>query len=78
MKYIFMLKFSSAIIAVITLLDAAGILIQTYGVNDLSNNAMHGGHTCLTVEISTCCPLDFGCPRLLEKWTFQYTYDMKR
>ena len=62
-----MLNFSSAIIAVITLLEAAGILTQRYEVNDLSNIVMHGSHKCLVVEISTCCLLDFGAPRLLEK-----------
>ena len=78
MKYIFMLNFSSTIIAAITLREAAGILTQKYEVNELSYIVMHGSHKRLVSEISTCCPLGFGTPRLLEKWIFEYTYDMKR
>ena len=78
MKYTFLLYFSSAIIAAITLRHAASILTQKYEANGLSNIVMHGSHKRLVVEISTCCPLDFGAPRLLEKWTFEYTFDMKR
>ena len=73
-----MLNFSSGIIAAITSLQPAGILIQRYAVNLLSNNVVHGNHKRLVIEISTCYPLDFGTPRQLEKWTFKYTYDMER
>ena len=73
-----MLNFSSPVIAVMTLLEAAGLSNQKYKVNNVSNIVMHGSHKRLVIEISTCYLLDFGTPRLLEKWTFEYTCDMKR